>query len=263
MSNLRAFSKLLLFLLASAFYYSVILFGHIVSIFGGNKKLWAAKYRSIWGRVVSSILGIKYTVVGNPPKPPFFLVANHLSYIDIFLLFSTARGTFIAKGDLRSWPVVGFVLATTGIIFVDRSKKTDVKRVNKEISSKLDENQGIFLFPEATTSSGRDVLPFKSSLFQYPAQEEIEVSSAAISYNTTPNKSVAYQQLCWWDDTPFLAHFWNVLKLKEFEATIVYSEEKIRHSNRKILANSTFNIVKSCFIPVFHPQDYAKANLSS
>jgi len=108
---------------------------------------------------------MRLTVNGTPPKPPFFLVSNHLSYIDVWILFATAEGTFITKSDVKDWPIAGFVLSTSGLIFIDRGRRSDVTRVNKEISEGLTSAQGIFLFPESTTSGGADILPFKSSLF--------------------------------------------------------------------------------------------------
>lgn len=263
MENLRAAVKLIRFLFVTVFYYFVILLGHGLAIFGFDNIAWAATIRSRWGKSVINIFNIRLTVKGTPPKPPFFLVANHLSYIDVWVLFSTAKGTFVAKEDLRKWPLVGFVLATSGIIFVNRQKKTDVKRVNDEIARYLTPGQGVFLFPEGTTSSGMEVLPFKSSLFQFPAQQELEVSCAAISYSIPGDELATPMKVSWWDDTPFLIHLWNALKLKEIEASITFCDQKIKHSDRKYLAQSSYNLIKEAFTPIKHPDHYAEAHLGS
>lgn len=254
MTSLRATIRLIRFLLATGFYYSVILLGNAFSIFGADKKLWASFARKKWGKSVAKIIGMRIHIEGTPPSPPFFLVANHLSYIDTWVLFSAAKGTFIAKSDIKDWPIAGFVLSTSGLIFVDRSKRSDVARVNAEITTHLTSTQGIFLFPESTTSSGERVLPFKSSLFQYPAQAEIPVSVATITY-TCDNKDVdCSRELCWWDDTPFPNHFWNVLKIKQFNAHVTFSAEKLSSTNRKELAQRSFEIVEDHFKPVNQPQ---------
>lgn len=252
MANLKATLKLILFLLVTGFYYSVILIGYVLSIFGLDKIAWAATIRYIWAKKIIKILNMKLTVIGDPPIPPFFLVSNHLSYIDVWVLFASAKGSFVAKSDLRDWPVVGFVMATSGMIFVNRKLKADVRRVNDEIATKLTTAQGIFLFPEGTTSSGKEILPFKSSLFQFAAQKNIAVTSAAISYSTPDDPEFASKSLCWWDETPFLPHFWTLLKTDRFEASISFSSEQIQNSDRKYLAKRTEEIIKDLFNPVFH-----------
>ncbi len=250
MTSLRATIRLIRFLLATGFYYSVILLGNACSIFGVDKKGWASFARNKWGRSIANIIGMRIHIQGTPPTPPFFLVANHLSYIDVWVLFSAAKGTFIAKSDIRDWPIAGFVLSTSGLIFVDRSKRSDVARVNEEITTHLTPTQGIFLFPESTTSNGEGVLPFKSSLFQYPAQEEIPISVATITYSCSNKNVNCSRELCWWDDTPFPKHFWNVLKIKQFDAHVTFSSEKLTSTNRKELAQQSFKIVEDHFKPV-------------
>lgn len=257
MANLRATFRLIRFLVSTLFYYSVILLGRPFSIFGLDKKAWTATLRQIWGKSVVRILNMKLTVKGTPPEPPFFLVSNHLSYVDVWVLFTTAKGTFITKSDVRTWPVIGFILYSCGMIFIDRDRKTDVTRVNEEISTHLTPGQGVILFPEGTTSSGKQLLPFKSALFQYPAQTNSSVFAASISYATPKEPTVAHKKICWWDDTPFLEHFWNLLKIKEFTATVTYSREHLKNTNRKVLAKKSYALIEDSFEPVIHPPDYA------
>jgi 1-acyl-sn-glycerol-3-phosphate acyltransferase len=262
MTSFRAAFKLIRFLLATWFYHSVILLGNLIAKFGMNSKSLISTIRMKWARSAIKILNMKLTVQGNAPEPPFFLVANHLSYIDVWVLFATAKGTFITKSDVQDWPLVGFVLSTSGMIFVNRDRKADVTRVNAEISKNITKDQGVFLFPESTTSNGEGILPFKSSLFQFPATEGIEVTSAAISYSSEdPNVEVS-SEICWWEDVSFPAHFWNVLKLKEFKATITYSDQKLVHSNRKNLACTTFDIIQDLFEPVKQPKTNAESTSS-
>jgi 1-acyl-sn-glycerol-3-phosphate acyltransferase len=121
---------------------------------------------------------------GEPPKAPFFLVSNHLSYLDIVPLYLSLRCTFVAKKAVRGWPLLGYMVNAVGVIFVDRKRKTDVKRVNEELARSMNKYQGLVFFPEGTSSGGADVLPFHASLLQFPAEEGIPVHTASISYAT-------------------------------------------------------------------------------
>ncbi len=254
MENFRATIRLIRFLLSTWFYHSVILLGNLFAKFGLNNTPLNSSVRMKWAKSALHIFNIKLEVLGTPPNPPFFLVSNHLSYIDVWVLFATAKGTFITKSDVKDWPVAGFVLSSSGMIFVNRDRKADVTRVNQEISKNITKDQGVFLFPESTTSSGKEILPFKSSLFQFPATQGIEVTSAAITYNCEDPSVKTSSEICWWEDISFPTHFWNLLKIKQFSATITYSDQKLVHSNRKNLASTTYGIIQDIFEPVKQPE---------
>lgn len=250
MKNFRAASKLIRFLFITWFYHSLILIGNLVAFFGLKFGGWVPTIRFLWAKSVMNILNMKCTVKGVTPKAPFYLVSNHLSYLDVWVLFGSAKGTFITKSEVRSWPIVGFVLSSSGMIFINRNKKTDIKRVNEEISKNITQYQGVFLFPEGTTSPGKEILPFKSSLFQFPAVQGMEVTSAAITYRCDDLNVDPASEICWSTDIKFPAHFWKLLKIKEFEASITFSNQKQVNSNRKELALSTSAIIMDIFEPV-------------
>ena len=121
---------------------------------------------------------------GTPPKQPFLLVSNHVSYIDIILFFTQINTIFVAKGDLQHWPVFNLLIKVADTIFIDRARKKDVMRVNDLIRKALQNNEGIVVFPESTSSCGNRVLRFKPSLFEYAAQNNFPFSYASIYYET-------------------------------------------------------------------------------
>lgn len=253
-----ALFKLFMIILATAFFYLLIITGIPISIFGINSKRWRAFFLQKWGVAMCWIIGLKVEVNGTPPVPPYFMVSNHLSYVDIFLLISKTKSVFIAKSEVLSWPMFGFMSKTVGMLFVDRSKRTDVKRVNELISERINEFQGILLFPEGTTTSGAKILPYKASLLAYPAELGMPVHYATISYTTPVDEINASESVCWWRDITFTSHFLDLLTLSKIYATITFGAEPITNNERKELANDLYKKSKEQFIPVIENFEYAK-----
>lgn len=212
------------------------------------------KWKNICSRAFAklsmAIIGVKLQVKGNAPEPPFFLVSNHLSYIDILPLWATCKGTFIAKSEIKSWPFFGFATKTMGVLFIDREENRDITRVNELISESMSDNQGIILFPEGTSTRGERVLQFKSSLLHYPALKNISVSYASISYRTFDETKPAGTYVCWWGDMTFFKHFFELMKLKSFVAEITFGDKEVIHSNRKTLAHTLHQEISKTFTPV-------------
>ncbi|MDR9416062.1 MAG: 1-acyl-sn-glycerol-3-phosphate acyltransferase, partial [Gracilimonas sp.] len=160
MRKFRGFLKLALlviFTLSSFGIYWVGLF--IPKLLRKRYEPWRNLFMRTWSEGVAFIFNMSVEVEGKPPKAPFFLVSNHLSYMDIIPLYLSLRCTFVAKKAVRKWPVLGYMVNAVGVIFVDRNRRTDVKRVNELLSKSMNEYQGLIVFPESTSSGGEAVLP--------------------------------------------------------------------------------------------------------
>ena len=229
-----------------------------LSIFGFNYQKSRGYLLKSWGKTCCFILGVHLDIENTPPEPPFLLVSNHLSYLDVFVLFSQVRCLFVAKSDVKTWPLAGFIIKTCGILFIDRSRKRDVKRVNKLISKNITPDQGIILFPEGTTSPGVEVLPLKTSLLQYPATKNFPVSCVSISYSTTNNQKPAYENVCWWGDVSFMIHFWKLLYIKQINVKMVFGKDNIHDTDRKELAHKLHNVLTENFNPVISEISFYK-----
>lgn len=190
-----------------------------------------------WSKGVARILNIKFHVTGTPPDAPFILVSNHLSYIDIVPMFMNMNCTFVAKKEVESWPLLGPMVKHTGVIFVDRSIKRDVTRVNELLSKSLNKNQGIVLFPEGTTTGGDRVLPFRSSLLNYPASKSIPVHYSVIQYRTFEGDPPADETVCFYGARdPFHKHIFKLAANKKIECRVVYRDDSVQATDRKELA---------------------------
>lgn len=110
------------------------------------------------------------------------VAANHVSWLDIFVLVSLYPGGFIAMKELRGWPLIGRMIANAGTVFIDRSNRRDVDSVNAAIVAALQDGGNVCFFPESKTSSGLAVLPLKAALFEAAVQAAAPVRAVALRY---------------------------------------------------------------------------------
>jgi 1-acyl-sn-glycerol-3-phosphate acyltransferase len=193
---------------------------------------------------------MKIEVIGEPPHPPFFLVSNHLSYVDIAAIRAVVTGVFVAKREIDDWFLAGRMVRGMGNVYIDRTNRRDIPRAGEEIIEKLNDGEGVIVFPEGTSTKGEDVLPFNSSFFEFAARTDLPVSYVSISYRTPPGSPPASEMICWWDDTSFIEHMFRFFSQKEFTAVLSFGEEPILSTDRKLLASELRQRVKEKFIPV-------------
>src|SRR5690625_3599580 len=134
----------LIHMLASYLIFIVLLYP--LKLFGVSKFRWKNKMVKGWAKRGLKLLGLELEVKGPVPEPPFFLVSNHLSYLDIPVYYSILNTTFVSKAEVRNWPVIGAMPRSLHVIFIDRQKRRDVMRVNREISAEIGDEQGVLMF---------------------------------------------------------------------------------------------------------------------
>lgn len=207
-------------------------------------------YMKNWAKVSARIFNVHVSFEGKPPNEPFILVCNHLSYIDIIPLYFYLNCTFVAKKEVKSWPILGFLVYMMGVIFIDRSIKGDVVRVNKLLTENLNEHQGIIIFPEGTSTGGKSILPFKSSLLEFPATQNMEVYVATIHYKTSDKDPDAVDSVCFFGARhSFPEHVFMMAKNHRIECEIYFNEEPVKAADRKELAEKLHQKMMKQFIP--------------
>ena len=247
MRNIRAAIRLLLFAGSTV---GLHWFWFVTHFFVPNTVYWRQVIFGAWTRSFVSISNMRIEVVGTPPKPPFFLVANHLSYTDIGALRAVVKGVFVAKAEIQTWFLAGRICRDMGTIFIDRRNRRDIPRAGELIVERLDAGEGVIVFPEGTSTKGETVLPFNSSFLEFAARAEIPVSYAAITYRTPADEIPASTAACWWDDTTFFAHLWRLFKVSEYTAVITFGDTVVQNKDRKQLATELRDRVANIFGPV-------------
>ena len=247
MKNLRATIRFVLFVFATFGLYGL---WFVTSFFIPNKTYWRQLAFGSWTKSFVRISGMQIEVIGRPPEPPFFLVSNHLSYVDIAALRATARGVFVAKVEVSQWPLAGRIIRDMGMVFIDRSNRRDIPRAGAEIVQRLTDGEGVIVFPEGTSTKGEDILPFNSSFLEFAAKTDLPVSYVSVSYRTPEGELPASETVCWWDDITFMAHLFRLFTVKRFTAILDFGEEPVVNPDRKKLATELHDRVKQKFIPV-------------
>lgn len=179
-----------------------------------------ARHAVRWlARGVLRLLNIEVRAAGQLPPGPSLLVANHLSWIDIVAVVAHHDCTFVAKDDVRDWPLVGVLGEALGVIWIDRRRKRDLIRAVAALSEALRRGDRVLLFPEGTTTTGRDVLPFRSSLVEAAVRAGVPVIPVALSVHAEHGQG---ETLCWVGDETLWAHLPRVkaLRCASFEVRI-------------------------------------------
>lgn len=212
----------------------------------------AAQYFWIqsWARLCSRVLGLHVRVSGTPPRPPFFLVSNHLSYVDVLVYHSLVRGCFLAKAEVARWPVMGIMARGGNTLFIDRERRRDLTRVLDEVQAVLDGGGGVIVFPEGTSTMGAEVAPFKPSIFEIALRTGIPVSTASVTYATPEAARPAHLSVCWWGDMGFLSHLLRLLTLPRIDAVVAFGATALTGGDRKSLARRAQGAVAASFTPV-------------
>jgi len=183
---------------------------------------------------------IEFSSRGNFPNGGM-VVANHLSYLDILVFSAVAPCVFIAKREVRFWPVFGPLAKAAGTIFVDRQSIRNTVHANHQVQKALQQGVAIVLFPEGTSSCGKSVLRFRSSLFESAIRAGAPITPAYISYRL--RRGVVSREICYWGDMNFAWHLLKLLAKEGIEGRIRFGNALESPSDRKAAANASHEAV--------------------
>ncbi|MDA3816519.1 MAG: lysophospholipid acyltransferase family protein [Prolixibacteraceae bacterium] len=155
----------------------------------------------LWGHIILFILGIQVKKNMVPKLDKFLMMPNHRSYIDIFIMAAYVPATFVAKAELRRWPIIGQAMKAFYIIAVKRSDLRSMIGTMNKIKQRVNEGIPVTVFPEGTTFEGPGTKDFKQGTFKIAAEAGIPIIPCAISYSDKRD--------AWIDDDLFVWHFFR------------------------------------------------------
>ena len=173
----------------------------VASVKGWSPGLMARHARE-WAHALVKTLNIDITCQGRFPDRGVLMVSNHRSYLDIVVILSHFESAFLAKKELRSWPVFGYAAHLGNTVFVDRENRESRKASRQALLERLDQGISVVIFPEGTTHGGPGLLPFKKGIFHMVAEQEIPVVPVGVFYE---DRSAA-----WIGDDFFVPHFLRI-----------------------------------------------------
>lgn len=199
---------------------------------------------SDWSAKLLRILGVTLKA-GNPPEfgHGALLVANHVSWLDIFVIHAARRVHFVSKHEIRSWPVAGWLAHRAGTLFIQRAKKHDTARINNEMHALLQDGAWVAVFPEGTSSDGRQLRRFMPSLFQPAVKENLPVVPAGIRYQTPEGNHC--QAAAYIDEMTFGKSLWQIAGEAEIVARLDFCMP-LKNSDRRALAEAAHCEISTC-----------------
>ena len=255
MRNARLVVRVLVLGLVTLVLWLVLVIVWPFAALAGVGAEWRVRMTGVWSTCLAWILSMRIEVEGTAPPRGVLLVSNHLSYIDIVLLSSRVRCSFVSKSDVADWPLIGHLARLVGTLFIDRNRRRDVVRVAGEIRARLARGRTVVVFPEGTSTNGVNVAPFRSSLLEPAIASALPVYYATIRYSVPAGEAAATDSVAWWGDMSFAPHLAHLMRMSGFTARVVFGAEPIEETDRKSLARRLHSAVASRFIPMLPDED--------
>jgi len=209
-----------------------------------------------WAAGMLNILNIHLQCSGKVPGQKIeraLLIASHVSWLDICVMMAVNPTQFVAKSEIRDWPIIGFLCKRVGTLFIERAKRSDTLRINHEISHVLITGERVCVFPEAGTSDGTKINHFHASLLQSAIDAKACLYPVAIRYLDRKghiSRDAAYT------DVSMIVSLQKILRQPCIEAVVVFNDAiESKDKNRRELARRAEGaIANSLALTLYHTE---------
>ena len=231
---LLAIGRLLLFMAIAVTFFCLLL---VISVFYKSKERKLERgilLRRFAIRILHPILGSKITVYGKEPISSGLVVSNHRSYFDPMVILKNLLASPVGKKEVESWPLIGNVCKTTGVIFVNREEKSSRTQTLKDVRLVLENGFSIFIAPEGTTHIKPTTIDFRPGTFVLAAELGVPVMPVAIDYKNMDD--------AWIGDDTFLPHFLKCFSKWRTEIKVSYLEPIVSNDVEALISLSKHQI---------------------
>jgi len=172
----------------------------VVHLVSGMWQLWTRFPRAsaqqrlelnrAWSLRMLQLCGMRLVVHNDGARldEGVLVVANHISWIDIYVINAWRPTPFLSKAEIRKWPVVGWCAEQLGTVFIQREKRSDAKRIMHDLAERLNAGERMCVFPEGTTSDGVQLLPFHANMFQAAVSASRPVQPVCMMYEDSQGR---------------------------------------------------------------------------
>ncbi len=186
-----------------------------------------------WSRVLLVICGARLRLTGLALPPEIahtgvepgsrgrMLLANHVSWIDVFAIHAAVPSRFVAKAEIGDWPLLGILVTRVGTLYIERGRRHAVASMNHRVRERLKDGETVAVFPEGTTTDGRSLLPLHSNLIAPAMEVGAECWPLALRYSEhgEPSSAAAFV-----GDIGLVASLWNILVARRLQIELAFLE---------------------------------------
>lgn len=191
---------------------------------GKTRFILSDKWLCSWSKICCRLLGYRVHVLGNIPTGGVFLAPNHLGYADIPALTSVVPCFFAAKSEVASWPIFGWGASLFNHFFIERKSSRSWLKQSRKIADRMCSGWNVCIFLEGTSSGGNAVGKFHSSFLQPAINAAVPVVPVALKWKSENPLINVSEDIAYWKDHNFGAHFFRHAGLNGVEVDIVFGD---------------------------------------
>jgi 1-acyl-sn-glycerol-3-phosphate acyltransferase len=209
-------------------------------------------------KVILQVLGIEIVLENAErwtPEKNFLLVGNHLSYIEPLVTAAIHPVCFVTSMEMKNTPFIGLLAELSGSLFVERRSRDNLKNEIGELTSALSDDYSVIIYPEATSTNGSSVLPFKRSLLTAAVESKRAVLPICVNYEIIDDAPVTAKNrdiVCWYGTMDFAPHFWALIGQKNIRIRITLLPEIsiTPETTRDTLVDAAYEAITKVYRPI-------------